>query len=449
MAAMQAAPALSGDIEHFLQAAIGNLAPLPASAPTAGRPRILPSLCLWAGVLVCLLRGATHQNAVWRLLAQTGLWQYPSFPLSDEAIYQRLARESAPPDGQPTLLERLFGHVTTLLRARLAPYAATRLAPFATDVLALDETSLDQVQRWLPALRGVPAQANALRPGKLAALFDVRRQVWQTVLHVPAPHQNEKKTAPTLLAGLAAGVLVVMDLGYFSFAWFDTLTEQGVWWVSRLRAKTSYTVAHTFYAQGDTLDCLVWLGAYRADRSRHLVRLVRFTVGKVTYSYLTNQLDPLVFPLREIARVYQRRWDIECAFQLVKEHLHLHLLWSSKPALLLQQVWGVLIISQILQALRLEIAGRAAVDPFDVSLPLLVAYVPEYLARGEDPVTVFVTEGRRLGFIRPSRRSENRAPWIPPAELVPRPPDLAITRVPRHAQRKCGPRPRIAVNAHD
>jgi hypothetical protein len=303
MAAVSEAPALSGEIETFLQVAITSLTPLTSEGPRVGRPRILPSLCLWAGVLVCLLRGATQQNAVWRLLAHTGLWQYPRFPLSDEAIYQRLAHESTPPDGQPTLLERLFGQITALLTTRLAPYADATLAPFASDVLALDETRLDAVPRWLPALRGVPPKANRLYPGKLAALFDVRRQVWRTVVHVPAPHQNEKKTAPTLLAGLAAGVLLVMDLGYFSFAWFDTLTDQGVWWVSRLRAKTSYTVAHTFYERETTLDCLVWLGAYRSDRSRHLVRLVRFTVGRVTYTYLTNQLDPVVFPLREIARV--------------------------------------------------------------------------------------------------------------------------------------------------
>src|SRR6059058_2085689 len=96
---------LVGDIETFLQEAITSLAPLPSAGRRAGRPRILPSLCLWAGVLVCLLRGASHQNAVWRLLAHTGLWQYPRFPLSDAAIYQRLASESVPTDGQPPLLE--------------------------------------------------------------------------------------------------------------------------------------------------------------------------------------------------------------------------------------------------------------------------------------------------------------------------------------------------------
>ena len=28
-----------------------------------------------------------------------------------------------------------------------------------------------------------------------------------------------------------------MDLGFFSFAWFDRLTEEGYYWISRLRRK--------------------------------------------------------------------------------------------------------------------------------------------------------------------------------------------------------------------
>ena len=64
------------------------------------------------------------------------------------------------------------------------------------------------------------------------------------------------------------------------------------------------------------------------------------------------------------------------AFKLIKRELGLHLFWSAKTGVLLQQVWAVLLISQILHGLQLEIAAKAGVDPFDVSLPLLVEYSP-------------------------------------------------------------------------
>lgn len=425
--------AVVGEIEAFLQTVVADLAPEVAE-PKPGRPRILPALALWGGLLVCVLRGFAHQTALWRLLSQHGLWDYPRFPVSDQAVYTRLAR------GGTAALEQLFAQVTAVLAGRLAPYAATDLAPFATAVVALDETTLDPVARTLPALRGTAADDARRLPGKLAGVFDLRRQQWRTIQHLPDPHQNEKVAAWTLLDTLVAGTLVLADLGYFGFAWFDALTARGLHWVSRLRAKTSYTVLHTFYQQGETFDGVVWLGAYRADRAASAVRLVRFRLGSVTYTYLTNVLDPTVLPLREVARLYARRWDIELAFKTVKRHLGLHLLWSAKEVVLLQQVWAVLLISQILQALQLEIAGRAGVDPFEVSLALLVEEAPRYAQAGQDPVAAFVAHGRAAGYIRPSRRTVILAPHIRLHQLTPLPPDVVLRRSPRYAGRGAGPR---------
>jgi Transposase DDE domain len=424
--------ALVGDIEQFLQAALTDLAPDPheAARPGPGRPRVLPSLCLWAGLLVCVLRGFTSYQALWRLLSQRQLWFYPRFPVSDQAVYNRLAQDGTAP------LEQVFAHLTTVLQARLAPYAQTSLAAFATAVVALDETTLDPIARLLPALRTAARGAAILLPGKLSGVFDVRLQQWRTVRYQAAPYQNEKVAASTLVAALAPGTLVLADLGYFGFAWFDALTTQGLYWLSRLRAKTSYRVLHTYYDQDGIFDGLVWLGAHRADRAAHAVRLVRFTLGATTYSYVTNVLDPCVFPLAEIAAVYARRWDIELAFKLIKQHLGLHLLWAAQTTLVLQQVWAVLIISQVLQALRLEIAGRAGVEPDEVSMALLVEYAPQFAYEGHDPVALIVATGRQYGFIRPSRRLRRTAPTIPLDHLAPLPPDLALTRPPRYAQRK-------------
>ena len=255
--------------------------------------------------------------------------------------------------------------------------------------------------------------------------------------YIPEAQQNEKVVAREMLQGLPRGSLILADLGYFAFPWFDWLTDQGHYWVSRLRAKTSYQVLHVFYQCGDVLDAVIFLGAHRADRAAHAVRLVQFTIGKRTYRYISNVLDPELLSVAEIAALYARRWDIELAIKLVKQHLKLHLLWSAKPVVIQQQIWAALIISQILQALRLEIAGRAKVDPYEVSMALLVEYAPRLAAEGRDPVAVFVEHGRAAHFIRPSRRTEIKAPTIPPEEMHPLPADIVLWRKPRYAHRKC------------
>ena len=100
-------------------------------------------------------------------------------------------------------------------------------------------------------------------------------------------------------------------------------TDRGCYWLSRLRGKTSYEVIHVFYQRGDVFDGLVWLGAHRADRAKHAVRLVTFKQGKTLRRYITNVLEPRTFPMASMAEVYARRWDIEMAMALVKQHLKL------------------------------------------------------------------------------------------------------------------------------
>ncbi|MDQ3693531.1 MAG: IS4 family transposase [Chloroflexota bacterium] len=437
------APAVVDRLEAFLAELIAGLEPAAGAAGrNRGRPPILPATVLWAGLAVCVLRRATSQLDVWRLLSANGLWDFPAIPVSDDAVYKRLEQDGA------AAMERLFADVSALLAVRLDAHADRTLAPFAAEVFAIDETALDPVARRLPALRGVPPGDDRLLPGKVAGVFDIRRQLWRGVTHVAAPRQNEKVAARDAVASLPPGSLLLFDLGYFAFAWFDDLTDAGRHWVSRLREKTSYVPIHVFYADGETLDALVWLGAHRADRAKHAARLVQFRRGATLHRYLTNVRDPHRLPLAEIARLYARRWDIEMAVDLAKTELGLHLLWSAKPPVILAQVWAVLLIAQVVQALRVLVAAAAGVAPFGVSLPLLVRYLPQYARRGHDPIAAFVADGARLGFIRPSRRTVTIAPVIPPDALHPPPPDLVLLRSPRYAQKGCGPRPRSTSHLH-
>ncbi len=415
------------NIERFLREMIERLEPIHADPIGRGRPRVLPAMCLWAGVLVCVLRGWSSQLGIWRLLREKRLWQYPRFAISDQAVYKRLEQGGEAP------LKWLFEQASAVLAERLQPYMQS-IATFFSEVVAIDETTLDKVMRHLPLLRAVADGDAHLLPGKLAGVFDIRLQQWRYVEHIPDPHENEKVAAPALLEHLQRGALILMDLGFFSFAWFDQLTQEGYFWISRLRQKTSYEILHTFYRQGETLDALIWLGAYRADRARYAVRLVTFQVGATSYQYITNVIHPTQLSLRDIAVLYARRWDIELAFKLIKRELGLHLFWSAKPVVILQQVWAVLLISQILHALQLEIAGKAGVDPFDVSLPLLVEYLPSWY--DVDFIDLVVERGREAGFIRPSRRIRIQTPPIDLKEYSPPPADLVLVHQPRYAHRK-------------
>lgn len=428
------APSVS-DVERFLETLLADFDLEPSGPPGPGRPRVLPALVLWGALVTCVIEGQPSQRAIWRKIADQGLWGRRGLAIRDAAVYQRLARDGTAP------LEALFAQVTALLADRLAPWSRRELAPWATGVYAIDESTFDAVPRHLPVVGTPRGRSLPQLPGKLAACLNLRTQQWERILTTDAPSQNEKVLARQLVDGLARGSLVLFDLGYFAFHWFDDLTERGLSWISRYRSGTSHTVVQVRYEDATTRDAIVWLGAHRSDRAKHAVRMVTFQQAGQERCFITNVLDPATLSIHAIASLYARRWDIEQAFKLIKRELGLHLWWSSKPVVITQQLWAVLLISQILQALRLEIAGRAEVDPFEVSMPMLVTQLPQYLARGWDPIARFVEVGVRMEYIRPSRRTVIRAPDIPLDAYRPLDPALPLVRTPRYAERKSLHRP--------
>lgn len=163
--------------------------------------------------------------------------------------------------------------------AHAGPWAVSAgLAAFAGDIFSLDETRLDTIGRYLKPLRDLSTHDAACFAGKLVGLFDLRRQRWSRLEWRKDVRENCRVDMLDFLQGLSAGSLLLFDLGYFSFSLFDTLTQRKVWWISRYRENTSYSIAHAFYRHCEKLDALIWLGTGQ-KQARHLMRLVRLASG--------------------------------------------------------------------------------------------------------------------------------------------------------------------------
>lgn len=402
------------DLPRLLAPVEAALAQEPSPEPPSrrGRPLSLTWPHLWLSLLGSVLLGMENYQQWWRRLCSESIGGFAPVRLTDDALIKRLKQAGIEP------LLRLLTTLSAVLAQQLAAVTACPLAPFASRIVCIDETTWDAVQRHLPALRTLSKGERGLLPGKLAGRFDIRRQQWDLVQWRDNVLGNCKLEVLSLVEGLPSFSLILFDLGYFSFPWFDYLTQRQYYFVCRLREKVSYRLAHTYYCHQGTLDALVWLGAHRSQRCGTLMRLVRFHDGKGLRTYLTNVCDPRQLSLREVAQLYARRWDIELAFLTLKEQLGLHHWWSGHPLLIHQQCLLVLLVAQLLQALRLQIAADAGVDPFDVSLPLLIEYVPYFLTTQQSPRDWILRHGRSLGFIRPSSRYVVQVPDIPLAQLV-------------------------------
>lgn len=402
---------LHREIEKTLRRCFEQVLTESVLEPADGRPKEVPDLSLWMAVIMVLLRGLGSQRAIWRLLVSGSLWHEPCYDVSDQAIYNRLDRQGSGP--LPAFFARLTELLMQWLQPTLEAYAKQvgEIAPFARDVVALDESTLDAVSRRLPSLRTLPAGDDRLLAGKLVAVFDIRRQIWRAIRYVKQAKENEKQHAREMLAFIAKGALILTDRGSFSFEWYDELTQQGYSWIARLREQTTFIVMHTYFEDGEISDKLVWMGIWETQAA-YLVRMVQFRQGGILYCFLSNVLDPRQLSMREIAQVYARRWDIERAFLALKQWLGMHLLWSSKSQVLLAQVWGCAILAQVMQAIRVQVAAQAQVEVFDVSMPLLMEYMNQWNEEGEEGWRRCVEQGYKLGIIRPSSRLQVQVPEV-------------------------------------
>ena len=201
-----------------------------------GRPPTLPLDQLWLAFLIGVIRHAKHVSTIWRNLCLETTGSFAVVHVTYEAVRKRLLTAGTAP------LQRLFETVSQALaqRSLSQPPSALTLAPFASQVVALDETTLDHLQRLTQDLRDVPDGDPHRIPGKLAGLFDLRLQRWMRVQFRADVLAGCNTAILLLLEVLAPGSLILADLGYFGFPWFDYLTYQGFFWVSRLKAKTTY-----------------------------------------------------------------------------------------------------------------------------------------------------------------------------------------------------------------
>ncbi len=310
-----------------------------------GRPATLTRMHLCLSIVLCGLQGFGSQLKLWRQICLEPMGPFAPVWVVDQAVYNRLARASG-------AMRAFFEQVSGWMSEQLVGLEDRTLAPWANQVLALDESTLDAVGRWLPELRQVLPGDSRLLAGRISALFDVRRQQWVRVELWQEAVANCKQQARLLMEGLQQGTLLLFDRGYLSFPWFDSLTEQKLWWISRYANHASMQWRHILYQGDGVVDVIVWLGAYRADRAKYPVRLVQFYHHGRLHRYLTNVLDPQQLSLAEIARLYARRWDIELAFCVLKEHLHLSQLWSAKWEVVQVQIWCGLLLAKRSMACR-------------------------------------------------------------------------------------------------
>jgi len=391
-------PAVYAEMEHYRRLGLRN--------------RLLTLPVMVSLVLTLIWRRVPGVMELVRLVARERvLWTAPQ-SVSQPALSERLLTFPA------ELFQHVFARVMAelparqSLRTRPQPALLQRLRKHFSGFYALDGSTLEALFRKLKALQ---ERADAPLAGHIVAAVDLLTHLPAAVWWADDPSSNDKALLPQVKQWLKASSLVVFDLGYFAFTWFDDLTDSQVSFVTRLRAKTSYQVKESLRYHPQLRDQIVHLGTFRSNPSRHPVRLLEVFVDGEWRSYLTNVLDPEQLSLVDVVELYEQRWQIEGAFLLVKRLLDLAYLHVGSINGVKLQLWATWLFYAVLIDLCDDVA-EALHYPLDrISVEMVYRGLYHYttaVANGfvGDVPTYYLHHGRDLGLVKRIRPSARPSP---------------------------------------
>jgi hypothetical protein len=151
------------------------------------------------------------------------------------------------------------------------------------------------------------------------------------------------------------GSIVAMDRGYTDYTLFGRWTEQGVFFVTRMKTNALFEVVHTIPGGPTGVRKEEWI-KLTGSAARHCAGVLRrLTVWderrQKELVILTNETR---LSAATIARIYRYRWQIELFFKALKQNLKIKTFVGTSENAVKTQVWTALIAMLLLKFLHLK-----------------------------------------------------------------------------------------------
>ena len=138
--------------------------------------------------------------------------------------------------------------------------------------------------------------------------------------------------------------MYVFDRGYLDYERFDRMTDDGYFFVSRLRKNAVVRVIKTLEVPSNSSilsDEMVVLGSTQ-NRIEHVFRKIKVLDDKgKELTLISNRFD---ISAVEIADVYKSRWAIELFFKWMKQHLSIKKFYGHSKQAVHNQVYVAMIV---------------------------------------------------------------------------------------------------------
>ena len=368
------------------------------------RQRLLTLPVIVAIIVSLVWRRVPSIAEVQKVLAREGLLGVAPLRVSPQAITKRLDVLPAAVMGQ------LFAEVCTRIQAQPPPplphpsWAPVRAAfPL---IALVDGSTLEALRKKTQLLR---QQEGLVLAGESDGDGGSLQSPPPVAPLTEDALANDKRFAADILAALPVGGLVIFDLGFFSFLWFDDFTTTQRFFVTRMREKIAYRTVQVLSQGPYYRDEIIQVGLYRSHPCRHPLRMVSVLWQGTWYRYLTNVLDPQTLTARQVCELYRRRWRIEDAFAVTKRLLDLAYVWTGSTNAVQLQISATLIFYAVLLTICQQVA-QVLGEPLErISVEMVFRAFYHYssaVQRGEahDLVQFLAEHAKLLGIVKRWRK---------------------------------------------
>ena len=156
---------------------------------------------------------------------------------------------------------------------------------------------------------------------------------------------------------LPTGSVLVFDKGYNCYRWHNSLTEKGIFFVSRIRGNAKYRVLERHAVnrcRGITSDQTIEYTALRKDGDKlKPIRRIGYRDPETAkhYVFISNQFS---WSAKTIADIYKQRWQVELFFKWIKQNLKIKAFLGNTENAVMTQIMAALCTYLLLAYLKFQ-----------------------------------------------------------------------------------------------
>ncbi len=151
------------------------------------------------------------------------------------------------------------------------------------------------------------------------------------------------------------GSIVVFDRAYIDYDWFNSLDNQKISFVTRMKSNTGYRAIRNQQAMPDKgvlADQTVELtGQPRSGEDRLHLRRIEYRDNETgqEYVFMTNNFK---LAARTVADIYKERWQIELFFKWIKQNLKIKSFLGTSSNAVKTQIWVAMCMYLLLSFIK-------------------------------------------------------------------------------------------------